>query len=157
MTLVESYYPNSVTVGLFLKVDFIMEQETGRYNGYNKNIGPMPKPASKKRTRRTCELEYREELSRYIIQLMDKFQLFPTFRTMVNRNFYLQMANNMDNDLFTEISRFVAEFKERLTHADRALYQEDYQLFHNILTDDIFNILSNVQQILLLFSLSCHT
>lgn len=156
MSLVESYYPQSTTVKLFLKIDYIMEQETGRYIGYNNNIGPMPQPTSSKRSRRTRELEYVEELSRYIIKLMDKFQLFPTFRTIVDRKFYIQMANNMDNELFGQISKFVAEFKDRLAHADRSLYKEDYQAFYSVLTDDIFNILSNAQQVLLLFSLGCN-
>lgn len=157
MSLVESYYTNSPTVKLFLELDFIMERETGRYDGYNKSIGPMPKqPASRKRSRQHCESEYQRDLVRYIIKLMDKFQLFPTFRTMVDKRFYLQMANNMDNELFGQISRFVAEFKQLLANADRALSFEDYQSFYSVLTDDIFNILSNAQQVLLLFSLSCN-
>lgn len=156
MNLVESYYPKSETVTLFLKLDYIMEREDGRYDGYNKSIGPMPQPVTRKRSRRSCEVEYQEELARYIIKLMDKFQLFPAFRTMVNKKFYMQMANNMDNELFPQISKFVAEFKDLLVHADRALYQEDYQSFYTTLTDDIFNILSNSQQVLLLFGLGCN-
>lgn len=158
MSLVESYYPGSPTVKLFLKLDFIMERESGRYNGYNTNLGPVPKQqsTSRKRSRQSCEDEYQEQLVRYIIRLMDKFQLFPTFRTMVDKKFYMQMATNMENELFHQISKFVAEFKHLLSAADRALYQEDYQSFYSTLTDDIFNILSNSQQILLLFSLSCN-
>ena len=117
----------------------------------------MPKQsASRKRSRQHCENEYQRDLVRHIIKLMDKFQLFPTFRTMVDKRFYLQMANNMDNDLFGQISKFVAEFKQLLFNADRALSFEDYQSFYSVLTDDIFNILSNAQQVLLLFSLSCN-
>ena len=154
MISIEAYDKHSIVIDLFLRIDLSMERENGRYK--HKAIENMDTSmVNRKRSRSFCRSQHVEQIVRDIIALMDKYDLFTTFKTLVDKKFFHLLANNMDNTLFTQVSLFVQEFRSLISKADIYLKDENDYEFYHILTDDIMNILSNAQQVVLLFNLSC--
>ena len=152
MTSVNPYDKTSQLIRLFLNCDQKMERESGRC----KIKTTVTEKINRKRSRAYCREEEVDGMIRQIITMMDKYSVFPTFKTMVDERFFHLLANNMNNHHFGQVSLFIQEFRTILKKAEIILQKNDDYEFYNIMTNDLINILINSQQVILLFNLSCN-
>ena len=156
MNRVVPYNNDSRTVKVFMKINDIMDREGGRLRDGGITAATLPL-RSRKRNRSALSEEYTDLVVRDIIQYMDRHDLFPTFTTFVDTKFYMLMAHNMEHELIKDLSVFVHEFRRLVALADAALIGEDYETFYNIFVNDMFNLLANAQQPILLFNLQTNS
>lgn len=135
---------------LFLHVDKIIESES-KDNITTSNITFI----TKKRNRDNFRKYEIEILIRKIIREMDYLSITSTFKTLLDSKFYHSLSRNLSSEFFDEISIAVQEFRNLMARAQDLLKNERDNLFYDFVCGEIFTLLTNSSQIILLYNMSC--
>lgn len=135
----------------------IIERQSGRmaWSSSSSTDGLLPKANHRKRSRNDVDTETWETIVTNSIQYMDeRLGLFPTFKTLLDTRFYQLLAEHTEDDLFQQLSVFIAEFRKVLSLLDKALAFSDFGGFQELIMNDMVNVLRNCQQIILVFTMT---
>jgi hypothetical protein len=146
----ENYYENSVTVRAIESAHDIWV--TGRCN--QNSTFYQPQQQSRKRSRSRQDSEEKLNLFIEIIKQIEYSDLYPTFRTLCLKRFYLLLAYNTDHEMYTEVASVVMSFKQILSQCDKLVYDGELDQVYYLLTDELTKLLYGSQQLILLFHLS---
>jgi hypothetical protein len=121
------------------------------------NKAPAVLRAGSKRSRASNTEDLCESLCESILDVWDKAELYVTFRTLVDRNFYLLLADQTEHASFSQITLLVCEFRTLLNSADELMYSGRLATVFDLFSEPMYNLLANAQQVLLLFIMGCNS
>jgi hypothetical protein len=152
MNQIRPYNKTSESIRLLLHFDSILDGET--YKRANKNQGRnYLRAVSKKRSRSYCRNDEIEDLMRRCIQVLDQYELFPTLKTLCDEKFYLMLAYSEQH--VVNMFPFIHEFRILINSLDKDLANDNFQNFFQSMTTDMFNLLANCQQPILILNSQC--
>lgn len=144
-----TYYPTNIVVDNMLKADVKIDRKLDGVDQVDVAIG-------KKRNRRVEEDNDVGEFFMMIVKEYDTANLFPTFKTLVDQKFYMQLATHTYVDTFEDIALVVNKFKYILSEAEKALYNQNVNVLYNLLSNEMFELLFDNRHLILQFNLKCN-
>lgn len=114
---------------------------------------------SNNKTRKRTRDEYYNELDdmmKDVLYKLDNNNLLPTFRSLLLSDFYILLATNQYNEYYDDVCKVVVEFRQLMHKIDTMFGRHQFDSLYMLITNDLFMLLHNSQQLILLFHLSCH-
>lgn len=143
------YFTNSTVVTNMLNADRNLDRKLDGKEQLNVSVGA-------KRQRANEENQSIEEFFIMIINEYDTANLFPTFKTLVDQRFYLQLSTHRDIDTFDDVAVVVKHFKFLVAEAEKALYNLNITTLYNILSNEMFELLFDNRHLIFQFNLKCN-
>ena len=138
----ENYYTSSLFVSCMIEAD-------KRLDG-NKTL-------SRKRKRESFERDDSIETLKKFIQEWDAIGLYPTFKTFVDKRFYIQLSTNENVSTFNDLLHAVVEFKSLILVADNFLQKKELTKLYLHFVGPMYDFLRSYQQMVMLFNLQCNS
>lgn len=143
------FFTNSTVVDHMLNADKNLERKLDGKDQLNVHVGG-------KRHRANEENQSIEDFFIMIVKEYDTANLFPTFKTLVDQRFYLQLSTHTDVDTFEDVAVVVKTFKFLVAEAEKALYNLNISALYNIMSNEMFELLFDSRHLIFQFNLKCN-